>query len=657
MERRGILERFKRFSKPTGSPQWGQAVRALILMILTGFIAHLLGFDNGIKAIMFVTLLASIIIDISLPIRKVAVLALAGLFMTVLAFMSASLALTGIEIFLFFTVLWAFFSISMYIFGVMEGSLGFVFFLIYFVAVLVVNAKSSPFDWAIYSILSYLVVSLLFIPKIWLEKNRIREMVTVGFSPGSSIQNILVTNSILSGIPLNSNNYDIFKLGSYFRGLRTYSDIIISRLTSKSQSIFKGFLDASDELGRKIKDNFKSNKGTVDIKEFNGQLSTLKSHFLENEDSNEAVIELSHNIREILVKSNGILSRETVNGVNRIESPKKSLREVLDANFNLNNLYIRHAIRFTLAITIGLIFVYLTRERSAIWITMGILIILKPDITSTIDNLISRVGFNLFAIIIAIIISLIFPQGLLIWLAFIMLFLFRAFYPGYMGLSIIAMTVFVVLVWPTGTVFDNAIARLVDVGIGGIIAFICAYVILPSRLTVNLPEKLFNTIKANIHYADNVLINTSKEFNKDNASKCLKNYMMEENNMEAALKKLEDSYKDVKDDLGLYQEILASNNKLTADLTAAAALLSADKELLENFDILMIKNSLRELENFVSGDTEILKFSLETDNSRNDTNSDMEQLMSWIISDLQLIIKGTQIAAETGLLSRYRKLS
>ncbi|MGZ7136012.1 MAG: FUSC family protein [Methanobacterium sp.] len=657
MERRGILERFKRFSKPTGSPQWGQAVRALILMILTGFIAHLLGFDNGIKAIMFVTLLASIIIDISLPIRKVAVLALAGLFMTVLAFMSASLALTGIEIFLFFTVLWAFFSISMYIFGVMEGSLGFVFFLIYFVAVLVVNAKSSPFDWAIYSILSYLVVSLLFIPKIWLEKNRIREMVTVGFSPGSSIQNILVTNSILSGIPLNSNNYDIFKLGSYFRALRTYSDIITSRLTSKSQSIFKGFLDASDELGRKIKDNFKSNKGTVDIKEFNGQLSTLKSHFLGNEDSNEAVIELSHNIREILVKSNGILSRETGNGVNKIESPKKSLREVLDANFNLNNLYIRHAIRFTLAITIGLIFVYLTRERSAIWITMGILIILKPDITSTIDNLISRVGFNLFAIIIAIIISLIFPQGLLIWLAFIMLFLFRAFYPGYMGLSIIAMTVFVVLVWPTGTVFDNAIARLVDVGIGGIIAFICAYVILPSRLTVDLPEKLFNTIKANIRYADNVLINTSKEFNKDKASKCLKNYMMEENNMEAALKKLEDSYKDVKDDLGLYQEILASNNKLTADLTAAAALLSADKELLENFDILMIKNSLRELENFVSGDTEILKFSLETDNSRNDTNSDMEQLMSWIISDLQLIIKGTQIAAETGLLSRYRKLS
>jgi len=67
---------------------------------------------------------------------------------------------------------------------------------------------------------------------------------------------------------------------------------------------------------------------------------------------------------------------------------------------------------------------------------MGVLIILKPDITSTVDNLISRVGANFFAIILAIILSLIFPHDLLVWLAFIMLFLFRAFYPNYMGFSV-----------------------------------------------------------------------------------------------------------------------------------------------------------------------------------------------------------------------------
>lgn len=73
-----------------------------------------------------------------------------------------------------------------------------------------------------------------------------------------------------------------------------------------------------------------------------------------------------------------------------------------------------------------------------------------------------------------------------------------------MGLSITAMTVFVVLLWSTGTVFENAIVRLVDVGIGGLIAFFGAYVILPSPLMVNLPDQLCKTIKANINYAKNV---------------------------------------------------------------------------------------------------------------------------------------------------------
>jgi hypothetical protein len=625
-------------------------------MVLAGVIAHFLGFDQGIKAIMFVTLLASIIIDIPLPIRKVAILALVSLVMTVLAFMSASLALSSLEIFIFFTVIWAFFSISLYIFGTTEGSIGFVFFLIYFVSVLVVNNNSSPFDWAIYSILSYLVVSILFIPKLYVEKKRIREMVTVGFSKTSSIQNVLATRSILSGIPLNSNNYDILKLGGYLKSLRSYSDLITSRLTSKSQKYFKNFLEASDEMGNRIKENFKSNKGAVHLKEVDSQFSRIEKHFLENKDNSEAVIELSKNIKDILKKSNQILSRDPGEDINKIESPKKSLKEVLGANFNLNNLYIRHAVRFTLAITIGLIFVYLSHDRSAIWITMGILIILKPDITSTVDNLISRVGFNLFAIILAIIVSFIFPQYMLIWLAFAMLFFFRAFYPGYMGLSVMAMTVFVVLIWPTGTVFENGIARLVDITIGGIIAFICAYVILPSRVTINLPHQLFKTIKANINYANNVLVVSPEYFNYEEVSKCLINYMMEENNLEAAVKKLEDSFKDINDDFTLYQQIIAANNKIAADLTAAAAILSKDKEAMKNIDILSLQNALKGLNKLVNGDTKTIKLSLDSNYSNNNANNDMEQLISWINSDFQLIIKGIEIANETGLLSRYTKL-
>ena len=85
---------------------------------------------------------------------------------------------------------------------------------------------STPLDWVIYAILSYLIVSILFIPKIWLEKKRIREMVSSGFVPSSTIQNVFSTLHLLTGIPLNSNNFEILKLGGFLKILRSYSRLL-----------------------------------------------------------------------------------------------------------------------------------------------------------------------------------------------------------------------------------------------------------------------------------------------------------------------------------------------------------------------------------------------------------------------------------------------
>jgi uncharacterized membrane protein YgaE (UPF0421/DUF939 family) len=661
LEKKGLLDRFKRLSKPSGHPQWGHAFRSFILMVIAGLITKFLGFDNAIILVVTVTLLASIIIDISFPIRKVAILALVGFFMTMLAFISASLALSNLEVFIFFTMIWAFFSISLYIFGSSEGSLGFIFFLNYFLAILLLNNQSNTLNWAICSIIPYAVVSILFIPKLWFEKKRINEMITVGFNQGSTIQNIIFTSNILSGIPINSNNYDNFKLGIIFKGLRGYSDLITSRLTSKSKLYFKNFLNASDKFSVKIADHIKNNKGPVEKKMFNNEFLTFESHFLEDKNSNEMVMDVSRSIKNVFYKCNEILLRDPGDEMRKINIPEKSLNEVLTANFNLKNLYIRHAIRFTIAMVFALTLVYLTRERNVIWVTMGVLIILKPDITSTIDNLISRVGFNLFAIIIAIIISFIFPHQLLIWIAVVMLFLFRAFYPNNIGLAVITITVFIVLAWPTGTVYDNAISRLVDIALGGFIAFICAYVILPSRVTVNLPDQLYNTIKSNIIYANQVLIAISNDYNYKKLSESLKNYMMEENNLEAAVKKLDDNLNDITDDITFYQEFILTNNKLSADLTALIGILTENKNTWTVQDTLTseVKKSLQKLENSLNGDIKPLKLTMD-DNSLNysyNKSKELEQLLNWINFDLKLLIKGIEIADETGLIKRYTKLT
>ena len=444
------------------------------------------------------------------------------------------------------------------------------------------------------------------------------------------------------------------------KGLRSYSDLIVSRLPLKSKECFNNFLEVADKSSLKVSNNFKSNGEMIDLKEMDDAILDVESCFLGNKHKNNVVLELSQGIKDILNKSNKLLSSTSKKEKKKIETPKVSFREVLEANFNIGNIYIRHAIRFTLAMTIALIFVYFNHERSVIWVTMGILIILKPDITSTVNNLISRVGFNLFAIIIAIIVSFIFPHYVLIWLAFIMLFFFRAFFPGYMALSIMAITVFIVLVWPTGTVFENAIARLVDISIGGIIAFIFAYVILPSRVTVNLPDQLIKTIKANINYANQVLV-ISKTYDP-NIVKCFKKYIGEDNNLEAGIKKLEDTFKDINDDLKLYNGLMILNKKVAADLTAASAILSKNPEKLQqdsDININKLKDMLHKFEISLNGDINQLKLDsdiLKIDYSYDAQNSELEQLLNWIAADIQLIIKGMEIAIETGALSRYTKL-
>jgi uncharacterized membrane protein YgaE (UPF0421/DUF939 family) len=656
LEKKGLFDKFKTLSKPTGAVNWSQGLKAFILMVVAALLATLLKFDNGMEAIIMVTLLATIILDISMPIKKVAILGLLGFIMTTLAFLCVSLSVHNLAAFIIFSVLWAFFSISMYIFGNVEGAIGFSFFLTYFVAVLIVNPESTPIDWISYTTLAYIVASTLLIPKLWMEKRKIRQLVSVGFNPESTIQSVVANIHILSGISLNSVYYEFFKFGGYYKILRSYSELIITRLNSHDQKYFKKYLELTDDVSNRIGENFQSMDGSVDA-------SIMDSYELKVAKGakavvNEQIIQVNQNIQKILNYCNSLLNKNPENGHKTIRTSEKSFKEVISANFNLENMYMRHAVRFTLAMTIGLIFIYLTRERSAIWITMGILIIIKPDITSTIDNLIQRVGFNFIAIILAIILGFLFPHYILVWIAVLMLFLFRAFYPTYMGLSVMAMTVFIVLVWPTGTVYGNAISRIVDISIGGIIAFICAYVILPSRIRINLPEQLTKTMNANLDYGLEMVKTAQNNFDKNQAKIKLQNYMLQENNLEAGIKKLEDTFNDVNSDLSLYQNLLSMNIKLTADLTAFGAVLTDDSKIISNKEVQggLIQDSLMELKELsLNWDcAKVLDINLTAINENSD---DLAQLINWIYSDIQLIFNGLEVAHETDLFKRYTNLS
>ncbi|WP_334097812.1 FUSC family protein [Methanobacterium formicicum] len=660
MKKKGFSGRLKILSKPSGSPLWKQAAKSIVLMVLAAFLAKYLGLDKGVSAVMFTTLVATIIIDLPLPLNKIVPLAMVGFIMTLLAFVSSSLALSSLPIFLFFTVIWAFFSLSLYIFGETTGTMGFMIFTCYFISVLLVNTTASPLEWGLYIILAYLVASILFIPKLIHRRDDLLYMVASPFDPETSLEKTLSIRQALSGILLSPRDYELFRIGTYLNGFMGYAELVSSRLSGNLGEIFQRFLETTNTSSKKVAHSITTRQEGIDLSPLDQTMVELQETGPLEEGSRDAVLDVARSMKSLLTRANKLLAEEETSSLKKsIRAPRRSLQEVLKANFNLNNMYIRHALRFTLAMTLGLVVVYLTHERSAIWITMGILIIIKPDVTSTVNNMISRVSFNFIAIILAIILGFIFPHQILVWIAFIMLFFFRAFYPNYMSLSIMAITIFVVLLWPTGTVFGNAVARLIDISIGAVLALFCAYLIFPSRMAINLPEQIARTIRTNREYLETVIPSEGMVYQHEKAVQQFRKYMLEEKNLESAIKKVNDTFKDVEDDVLFYKDMEAVNKKLTADISALATLMESGESWpdLSTFKE-QLMDVLAHMALSVDKNVVLPPTKIKASHSKGEgLTPDLEMYLDWITSDVELIQEEVELGHRTGIWKRYRDLS
>ena len=663
MERKGFVGRLKTLSKPTGKPLWGTAVRTILLIILAGILASYLGFGERVGAVISVTLFACIIIDQQLPFRKVLLLAVVGAFLMSLAFASASLALLSLPVFIVLTAIWAFFPLSLYIFGDAEGLFGFMIFSSYFIATALVKSSVTTLGWVECVIFAYLIASILLVLKFFGRDSYTRQMVAAGFLPQTHTNKMVSIRKNLAGLSIKKSFHDLLKDGVYLTGLRGYGKMVQSRLSGKTAEVFRGFMEESDAVSAQIADHIVNKRGEVDLQNLKSKFKEL-NFYKDDTGGLDAAKKVSKSFMNLIDGANALISgvpskdEETV----KITSNHISVTETFRSKFNLDSIYIRHALRFTIAMTIALLFIYLDHTRDALWIAMGVLIIIKPDVTSTIDNMILRVSFNLFAIILAIILAFFFPHAVLLIFALLALFFFRAFFPSYMGLSVMALTILVVFIWPTGTVFENAVARIVDISIGAVSSLFVVYAILPKRLTVNLPKQLSRTIKANQEYMEVVLVSGEEYDHKKTTSKLGKAFL-EHSNLEVALKKVKDSFKDVSEDLAIYEEISAAIYSLTADTSAVAG-------LIESGDW---GSDIKPLRDLGSKLLKIISSAVEEDKKPQDLpdlsiyskildealagHMELEQYMSWMASDIQIMHDGVKKAAEMGALGRYRDLT
>jgi uncharacterized membrane protein YccC len=657
-QRKSKFERLKVLIRPSGKPLWATAVKSFLLMVLAVLIARLLGWDNGLSVVALVTIVITRIIEIDLPVRKVAPLTFIGFIMAVLAFTSVSLGSNSDLVFILITVIWAFSCISLYIFGKSIGFFGYIIFVMYFIAVIVVNDKSTAIDYIYYCLLAFLVASILFIPRLWKMKQDLRNRVAVGFDPQNSLQVALKNLHALSGVPLDPTDYELFKLGLYLSGFREYSKLLYSRISKGYQDKFKEYQEDINKTSLKIGESIIKGEDQVNIDNLNEDISIIKKATIDSgEKALNAFLGIGYQMVELLKRSAELLSDNVSGEKLKISINKTSLKDVLKANFNLKNIYMRHAVRFALAMTVGLLLVHLTHGRDVIWVTMGILIVIRPDVTSTINSMVVRVLYNLLAIIIAIILAFFFPHQILLIFALIMIFLALAWLPNYVGPSVMALTVFTVLIWPTGTVLENSMARIIDITLGAVIAIICAYVILPKRVTIDLPSLLAGAIKANQEYMKTVIVPPEK-YNHQKAVQQFNNYLLHENNLEAAIAKIQDFFTDVSDDMILYDGLIAVNHKLFADISVLGAL--QEKKLVKDVHIdnqpliSIMDNLIGEVEKDVKPSKAYLDSSHYSYESY--VGKDLDQYVDWVISDVGLLQELVYSGSVNDIFARYRDI-
>ena len=655
INKKSKFERMKVLIRPTeGKALWTIAIESFSLMLLAILIAILLGWNNALSAVAIVTIVITRIITLDLPFRRVVPLAFIGFIMGALAFTSVSLVFNNHIAFILITIIWAFFCTSLYIFGKSIGFFGYIVFVMYFTAVIGVNPESTALDYLYYCLLAFLVSSLLFIPRLWKMKQDIRNRVAMGFNPRNSLQAALKNLHTLSGVPLDPTDYELIKLGTYLSGFREYSKLLYSRISEKYQVHFKQYMrdinKASSEIGESIKKG--KQQGNIDIE----NLSNIKKTAIDSDAKHiHAYLGIADQIEELIKRSTELLSNKISGEKKKISVTKKSFKDVLKTNFNLNNMYMRHAIRFTVALTIGLLLVRITHNRDVIWVTMGILIVIRPDISSTINSMVVRVLYNLIAIILAIILAFFFPQQILLIFALIMIFLALAWLPNYVGPSIMAITLFTVLIWPTGTVFGNAIARIIDISVGAVIAIICSYAILPNRVTVDLPALLASTIKANQDFMKTVIVSPEK-YNRQKAVQQFNNYLSQENNLEAGISKHQDFLTDISDDMALYNELNAINYKLFADISELNIL--QEKKLVKDvhIDNQPLISIMEDLIGAIEKDVKPSKAYIDPSHYSYEAyvRKDLGHNVEWMISDIALLQQLVYSGSVNGVFSRYR---
>jgi uncharacterized membrane protein YccC len=452
---------------------------------------------------------------------------------------------------------------------------------------------------------------------------------------------------------------------------------IESNLKGNALEILKEFLKEVNKLSQEIANAIITNNKTVnfDIIVLNKKIGDLTNITEIDNETRLIVIKNMKVYLKIFENSQKILEGKLILDIPPLFfSSQASPIEKLKANFNLGNMYIRHGIRLAIALGLAFMATLITNSFHAFWITITIFFVLKPDISSSFNEMIVRVIATIVGVILAIIIS-----GILVTLGFpiviygfivLTLAVMCAYKNGYIFLIALTMfLIFLLAILQPGNIFASGLARFVDIIIGSAIAFAVGYFILPSRLKVDLKLQVVKRLASNLGYINNAIIPAfEKTASKKKITLALSEMLLSHNNLKASINKVMSSFDDAGEDIKILDSIAEANDRLSRDLSALVNKINTSKDINPIWEptTIKIEQVLTDLKNTVENGsdpkpipdsgliaTEIEDMKVESDDM--DSKIVFEYL-KWIISDTSALYNSIKNAKDNGTFKKYENL-
>jgi len=667
-------------------PNWNSALYMLAALIVVFIVSQLLKLGNVTAAFILSGVYISLIVTVNLPIRVLIRLDIIMIIIMGLTFFTAAIGHISPWIGLLFLLFWIFLNSCLNILGKLTGTIGFVGLLFYILASLViVNNQSSAIEWGLWAFLGGFIGSMvILIPKALRKDKSIPQKVASCFIPDADMNTIIKARMLLKKTHPTPRISSMIEIGRLLVETKFISYGIESNLKGKASEILNEFLKEVNKLSKEV-----ANAIITDNKNLNLNITVLNSKINELTNISELddatsliVLKNMEKFKEIFEKSQKIFKGDlTLDIPFLLFSSQASSLEKLKANLNLSNMYIRHGIRLALALGLGFMVTLLGISYHALWltidafwITITILFVLKADISSSVEMSIVRVIATFVGVILAIIIGgILIGVGLSIVIygfIVLMLVIISAYKKGYPFLIAITMfLIFLLTITIPGNLFATGLARIFDTIIGAAIAYVVGYVILSSKLKLDLKKQVVMRLTSNTDYINNAIIPAFDNTTSKKRINLANNEMLlSHNNLKAAINKVTDSFNKVEEDIKVLNSIADSNDRLSRDLSALDKKINISKDTHPIWEptTIKIEKVLKDLKNTVENGTdlqplpdsglisdEIDEIKIESDDM---TSKIVFEYLKWIISDVNALYDSIKNAEDNEIFKRYKNL-